>query len=451
MSTTEPQRSWSPTDIGIDGPTSLDMFRAFTKIRADPLAFLTATQDRYGDVVAFPVPGPPVLLVSDPVEVRAILQAGAGRWGKETVQYAALAQVTGPGLLASSSPSWMEHRRLAAPAFHHRRLDAVADHVRAATDDALASWSSPSPRGQTTDVGALTLRLALDVVGRSLFSTDLSDRAQRLLAATGAAAELVVRSGRSVLPMPSWAPVGLNRQLRVARTELDQLCFDLIADRRRSGSSRDDLLTLLLDSGLTDQEIRDELVTMVVAGHETIAAALSWGLMLLAENQEAQDAVRAEATGRSSPVSMLGAATEVPRTRAVVDETLRLFPAAWVVSRRSRSAEVIAGTDVPPGTMVILSPWLMHRDPRAWSDPLDFRPERFPDLAPAAAAAYLPFGVGQRMCIGREFALCEMVIVLSRLVSRYRVTVPHGWVRPAAQAAVAVRPHPRMALVVERI
>src|SRR4051794_6332784 len=167
-----------PTDLGAPGPSPLDMARAFRSVRADPLTFLSEVSGRYGDLVAFPVPGPPALLVNDPADVRQVLQTSARHWGKQTVQYAALARVTGPGLLASSEPSWIGHRRLAAPAFHHHRLEAVGDQVRAAADTAIrdrlegASFAG----GAVVDVAALTHGIGLDAVGRALFSADLSGK-----------------------------------------------------------------------------------------------------------------------------------------------------------------------------------------------------------------------------------------------------------------------------------
>ena len=458
----------SPTDVGVPGPSSMDMARAFRSVRADPLSFLVEVSERFGDLVAFPVPGSPALLLNDPADVRQVLQTSARHWGKQTVQYAALARVTGPGLLASSEPSWIEHRRLAAPAFHHQRLEAVSEEVRAAADAAIgarlgrgspaADSAVDSATDSVVDVAALTHRIGLDAVGRALFSTDLSGQAQQLLDATSEAAELVVRSGRSVLPGAAWAPTPTNLRLRSTRRRLDAISFELIGQRRArgrlgaAGSHGDDLLGLLLDSDLTDDEIRDELVTMVIAGHETVAAALAWTLMLLAEHQPAQDRVRDELAGHPGPVSLLGHRETLPWTRAVIDEALRLFPPAWAVSRRSHRPEVLGGRELPSGTLAIISPWLLHRRSDVFPDPLSFRPERFLGAgAGAGRSGYLPFGQGPRLCIGREFALGEMVVVLSRLLTGYRLDVPDGWSRPAAQARVAVHPRGGMPLIVSSL
>lgn len=450
MSTPSRVQRTRPTDIGVPGPSPLDMARAFRSVRADPLSFLLQVTEKYGDTVAFPVPGPPVLLLDDPADVRHVLQTSARHWGKQTVQYAALARVTGAGLLASSEPSWIEHRRLAAPAFHHQRLEAVGDQVRAAADAAVTARLGDSfTSGSVVDVAALTHRIGLDAVGRALFSTDLSGQAQQLLDATSRAARLVVRAGRSILPIPAWVPTPLNLRLRSTRRRLGTISAGLIAQRRTRGSHGDDLLGLLLDSGLTDSEISDELVTMVIAGHETVAAALAWTLMLLAEHQPAQDRLRAELAAHPGPVPLLGQREALPWTRAVIDEALRLYPPAWALSRRSTQPDVIGGRPVPTGTLVIVSPWLLHRRSDSWPDPLAFRPERFLD-AGAGRSGYLPFGQGPRLCIGREFALGEMAVVLSRLLTTHRLEVPPGWSRPATQADVAVHPRGGMPLVVTR-
>jgi cytochrome P450 len=159
------------------------MARAFRSTRTDPLSFLVDVSNHFGDLVAFPVPGAPALLVNDPADARHVLQTGARNWAKRTVQYAALARVTGPGLLATAEPSWIEHRRMAAPAFHHQRLEAVGELVRAAVDDALSTWDKHDlpPGGRLVDVAPLMHRIGLDAVGRALFSTDLSGDAQQLL------------------------------------------------------------------------------------------------------------------------------------------------------------------------------------------------------------------------------------------------------------------------------
>lgn len=437
------------------------MARGFSAIRDNPLAFLEDTRRRYGALVAFPVPRTTALLVSDPADVRRVLQSGARTWTKATVQYAALARVTGPGLLAVADDRWLPRRRIAQPAFHHARLDRVSESIRAAAGRVVGEWASLPADGAVLDVDALAMRVTLDVVGRTLFDEDLDDVTDALVHATDEAAELVVAQGRQVVPLPSWAPTPVNRRLRRAVRDLDRICREVIARRRSRGvgESHHDLLGLLLAAGLPDDAVRDELVTVVVAGHETVASALTWTLMLLAEQPAHQERLRAEVRA-AGDVPALRLRSELPWTRAVVDESLRLFPPGWVVSRRATAPDVLGGREVPAGTIAIVSPWLLHRDPAAWPDPERFDPARFgpgrvdathvgtpPSGARGAGAAtttarpdYLPFGLGPRLCIGRDFSLVELTVLLAELLRDHAVSLPPGWRRPDVDAFVTLRP-----------
>jgi len=447
-----------PNTLGLPGPSLWDLARGFRTIGSEPLAFLEQTQSRYGDLVAFPMPGGPALLLGDPEAVRHVLQGNARNWSKATLQYSSLATVTGPGLLAVSDDRWLGRRRVAQPAFHHSRIDAVGERVAEAGRRAVDSFLSQPDLGgclanragrELVDVDTLSLQVTLDVVGRTLFDRDLAAVTGELVRATDEAADLVVARGRS-LPWPSWVPTSSNRRLRVAVGSLDDVCRRLVADRRERGvSGRDtDLLGLLLAAGLPDDSIRDELVTMVVAGHETVASALTWTLMLLAEHPEAQQRLRAEvraAGDRTAPRLR----EQLPWTRAVVDESLRLFPPGWVISRKAAAADLVGGQAVPAGTLAIISPWLLHHDARLWPEPGEFRPERFLGRpATNARPGYLPFGLGPRLCIGRDFALGELTILLVELLRDHAVTLPAGWRRPACNAFVTLRPRGGLRLVI---
>lgn len=450
-----------PARPAVPGPSGGDMLRAMAGIRRDPIAFLTRVTDRHGDVVAFPVPGPPALLLNDPEDVTRVLRTASRSWTKDTRQWAALTEVVGPGLLASDQPAWITRRRAAAPAFHHERLQALGADVAAAADDAIAAHlGADDPRvaaGETVDVAALTHRIGLDVVGRLLFSQDLSGHARSVLRASSAGSDAIVRYGQSMVPLPRWVPTPAHLRLRGARRRLTATTATIIAERRavtdaRGGPSYgEDLLGLLLDAGLTDSEVGDELATMVVAGHETVAAALTWTLMLLAEHPEVQEQVATEVAALPGPPPLIGGAQALPWTRAAIDEALRLYPPAWVLSRRAREPVTLAGREFGAGTLVIISPYVLQRRPQHWPDPLRFDPSRFLGRS-TRHPAYVPFGDGPRLCIGRELALGEMVVVLARLLSRFRVEVPPGWVRPPYEIGAAIHPRGGMPLVLrERV
>ena len=275
------------------------MLRGVPAIRRDPLAYLERTVARYGDLVAFPLPRTPVLLVNTPEGARRVLQDNHRGYGKQTLQYSALGLVTGAGLLTADGELWRRHRRVAQPGFHHGRLDAVAATAAVAGARLRARWDAAG----TLDVDRATLRAMIEVVGSTLFAADLADSGERLVEAVDAALQVVVRRARSPLPalLPGWLPTASQRRLRRAVATLDETCADVVAGRRAAGlgDADADVLALLLRAadaagGLDEREVRDELVTLVIAGHETVASCLTWTLHLLADHPDVQDRLAAE-------------------------------------------------------------------------------------------------------------------------------------------------------------
>ena len=402
----------------------------------DPLGYLSSARERWGPVVAFPVPGPGAWFVDDPAAVRRVLQGNARAYGKRTVQYDTLALVTGDGLLVADTDRWRPHRRAVQPAFHPAHLPAVVQRSVAAAQRVGQGWASRA--GGVVDADAAMLRSAMEVVGATLLTTDLTSDAPALAAAVDAALHRVIARARSPWSPPTAVPTPGNRALRRAVHTLDRAVADLVAHRRRVGGPADDAVGLLLAAGLDDREVRDEVVTLVVAGHETVASALTWAWWLLATHPEAQRRLHAElddVLGGRAPTWADWPALRW--TRAVVDEALRLYPPAWVVTRRCVEPDELAGFPVAPGTTVITSPWTLHRQPGVWADPEAFDPGRWLDVR-RAPQGYLPFGAGARLCIGRELALAEAVAVLAVLAQRVRVH-PAG-PPPRVRALVTLRP-----------
>jgi cytochrome P450 len=431
-------------DTSPPGPTGAEMLRGIRRMRRDTLGWLTEVADCYGDVVAFPVPGSPVLLLRHPDAVQQVLQANSRNYGKRTVQYETLSLITGRGLLTSDGAEWMRRRRLTQPAFHRDRLLGVAGDVAIAGQRLLDEWDRRID-GDVVDVDAAMMRVALEVVGRSLFTTDFTDDADRLIAAVLSGLDLVVaRASTPHLPM-RYPTIG-NLRMRRAVGTLDDAVAPLIAARRtRSGGPGTDLLGAYLsaDDGdaLTDTEIRDELVTLIVAGHETVASSLTWTWHLLGAHPEIAQRIVAEADelgdGPLSPADI----ARLDVTRRVVEESLRLFPPAWVISRRALGDDVIGGYPVAAGSMVILSPYLTQHDARFFAEPERFDPDRWCEGSRGSAPrlAYFPFGAGPRLCIGRDFALLEAVLLVAMLARRYRLD-PVAGRRVHAEPLVTIRP-----------
>lgn len=420
------------------------MARAMLQIRRNPLAFCVSTWRTYGDVVQFPIPTPPSYLVSGPDAVREVLVGRAREVGKRTIQYRSLALVTGQGLLTADTPEWKRQRPLVQPAFHHTAVERVAEHVSRAVGRLIDRWTPRS--GQVVDVEAEMLRLSLEVVGDALFGSDLADDAHTLTGATLSALDVVVARARVPITPPAWLPTPANRRLGRAVRQLDGAVRRMVTARaaRADAPAHADMLDLILSarddrgSSLSDSEVRDQIVTFIVAGHETVASALSWAWALLARDPARAGALADEARevlgGRLPTIADYG---RLPLARAVFDETLRLYPPAWLITRNTTAAMELDGRPVPEGALVIISPWIVHRHPDAWSDPEAFDPERFLD-GTISRGAFLPFGSGPRLCIGREFAYVEGVLVLAALAAHFTFA-PVGPM-PHAEPLVTVRP-----------
>jgi cytochrome P450 len=431
------------------------MLPAFGPIRRDPLAYLNKIWRNFGDVVQFPIPIPPSYFVSHPDAVKRVLVDRPRDYNKATIQYKALALVTGNGLLTADDPPWKEHRLMLQPAFHPRQLEPLVGQVEQGAARLIDDWRRRDD-GQIVDIERAMLRAALETVGHALFSEDLSGDAAELTDATLDALEVVVARARVPISPPSWMPTLANRTLKRANAILDSAVARLVAARLQgSASSTPDVLDLLIaarDSTgepLSAKEIRDEIVTFIVAGHETVAAALTWCWALLASHPEVQLQLQAEVDAVVTDMPLtLGDLGRLPFTHACVDEALRLYPPAWLITRKALVDDQLAGAKIPAGALVIMSPWIVHRHPDFWIDPESFVPQRFLDGS-VTRHAFIPFGNGLRLCIGRDFAYAEAVALVARIASHFTLSYPDGTSVPAANPSVTMRPIGGLNLVLQ--
>jgi cytochrome P450 len=440
------------TPLDVEGPLPLDMVRGVPAIMSDPLNWLGSMVRRHGDLVAIPLPRTPVLVLNTPTGVRRVLQENHRNYSRRTVQYGSLSLVTGSGLLTSDGELWRRHRRSMQPAFHHAHLDLVAEHTLTAARGLRRAFDGGLP----VDADAATLRAMVEVVGRTLFADDLSGPGARIVTAVDDALRVVLARAKSPLTSGPLGrlPTPSARRLRRAVATLDDVCADLVRRRRARGWGEGDadlLAALLRAPDLTAAQIRDELVTAVIAGHETVASCLTWTLHLLAGAPQVQERLQAELdqvlAGREPRWSDV---PDLTYTRAVIDESLRLYPPAWVISRRAEQGDEIDGVTVPAGTLVMISPWLLHRRPQAWPDPERFDPARFLGSGSGRGRTdYLPFGAGPRLCIGRDFALLQTVLLVAALLRDRTVRRPPGSPAPRVQALVTLRPRGGLPLLVQ--
>lgn len=439
-----PKRRYVTTPCTAPGPTGQTMLGSFGAIRKNPLAYLDTIWRSYGDVVQFPVPKPPSYLVNDPEGVRSVLVTNARNYGKSTIQYSALSLVTGEGLLSADTAEWKRQRPMVQPAFHRETLTSIVAHVAAAAERIIDDWNA-LPEGSVIDIDGTIMNAALEVVGHALFGSDLSADADVLTNATLDALDVVIARARVPISPPAWVPTPGNRKLSNSVAALDGAVHSML-DARGIREMPQDMLDLLItgrdDEGnsLTETEIRDQIVTFIVAGHETVASALTWTFALLAENPEVMRALQAEADAvLGGKAAQFADYQRLPYARAVIDETLRLYPPAWLITRNSLGDDVLGGYEVPNGSLIIMSPWLLHRHPEVWVNPDRFDPQRFIDGA-VDRSAFIPFGAGPRQCIGRDFAYVEAVLLLSSLVAHFDLEYPAGRQRPPAVPLVTMRP-----------
>ncbi|MEZ7933163.1 MAG: cytochrome P450, partial [Candidatus Nanopelagicales bacterium] len=324
------------------GPLGPDMLKSFNLIRCDPLEFLFANWRKFGDVVQFPLPRPPTYLVNSPTGVRQVLVNNAKNYSKATIQYRALSLVTGSGLLTANTDLWRERRPIIQPAFHQEAMDNLIAVSRQAADRMAAELDS-NGAGVVTDVDQFMLNAALEVVGEFLFGSDLSADAHLITEATLQALEVVIKRARVPLSPPRKIPTPGNRVLKRSLDTLDSAVASIVESRTVAQplgvtAPGVNLVDLLLAASANEQidleGIRDEVVTFIIAGHETVASALSWSVALLATHPQVQERVAAEvraARGETLDSKLV----QLPFTQAVFSETLRLYPPAWLITRKA--------------------------------------------------------------------------------------------------------------------
>ena len=396
-----------------------------------------------GDLVVAEVrPLPPLALVRHPDLLRELLVDRNADVTK--ARGLRLAQtILGDGLLTSEVPRHTRQRKLVLPAFHHGRL---RDYGRTMVDlsrDEAIRWTE----GEPFDAAEAMNRLALAIAGRTLFGADVLDDADRVSGAVRGAMAAFDGAQYPLSDRLTWLPTRANRTSKRARAVLDDLVYGLIHERHRAPEAdHTDLLGMLLDArdedtgeAMTDEEVRDEVMTLLLAGHETTAVALAWTWVLLAQNPDAEARLHEEVDALPAPPTFddLG---RLPYARQVFAESMRLYPPAWSVGRQAACDTELGGRPIPKGTTILFAPLHLHRDPRFWDEPEAFRPERF---APEERAgrhkfAYLPFSAGRRGCIGEQFAWVEGTLVLATIAQRWRLSLAAA--PPAPHGSVTLRP-----------
>ena len=439
------------------GPRGVPGLGSLLAARRDPLGLFTDAARRFGDVVYFKLGPRHAYLITNPADIRHVLQDNARNYHKSPL-YEKLRNFLGDGLLTSEDDLWLRQRRIAQPAFHRQRVAGLASVMADAARRTAVEWQTLASAGRSVDVEEEMMRLTRTVVLRTLLGADLGPFAQRIDAAWTAINQHVGESFWS-LGLTDWFPSSKRRTFEAARAVLAGAVDHVITERRKHPSDHVDLLSMLLaardeETGetMSDYQLRVEVTTFLLAGQETTSLALTWTWYLLSQHPDVQrrveEEVDAAVAGRALEYTDL---VNLPFTRMVVDEALRLYPPAWAISRQALADDQVSGYDVPRGFMVFVAPWVLHRLPALWDDPDRFNPDRFtPERsADRPKFAYLPFGAGPRQCIGNQFALIEAQLIVATLAQRYRLRlVPGHAVEP--EALITLRPRLGMSMIIER-
>jgi cytochrome P450 len=429
--------------------------------REDPLGLFLRAHARHGERVRLRL-GPvfTLLSLSNADDIKHVLVDHAARYHKG-LNVRPLKVLLGEGLLTSEGDFWKRQRRLAQPAFHRERLAALVAQMAQATSQLLARWEA-RPAGEALDLSAELMRLTLSIVARTLFSTDVTLAADRVGRALTVALEETNHRFLSFVRLPLRVPTPRNRAYAGAIRTLDAVVLDIIARRRRGETRGADVLGMLMEArdedtgeGMSDAQLRDEVMTLFLAGHETTAVALTWTWYLLTQHPEAEARLREEVARVLG--DRLPTAADLPRlqyTTRVLEESMRLYPPAWALGREALAPDVIGGEPVParPTFLVVMLPYVLHRNPRYWPDPERFDPDRFtPERSQGRPRhAYLPFGAGQRQCIGNTFAMMEGTLTLAMMAQRFRLRLVPGQ-RVELEPLVTLRPRYGLRVVPERL
>jgi cytochrome P450 len=399
--------------------------------RRDPLTFLTTLAQSYGDLASYRMAGEQMFFVNHPQYVRDILVTNNRNFAKGR-GLERTKRLLGNGLLTSEGELHLRQRRLMQPAFHRDRIASYGQTMVTYADRMRQAWSS----GATVDVSREMMQLTLSIAGKTLFDVDVESQAADI----GRALTDVMESfWLMMVPFANLIerlPVGPMRRSRLARERLDAMMYRMIAERRSTARDRGDLLSMLLlaqdeDDGsvMTDRQVRDEAMTIFLAGHETTANALTWTWYLLSQSPDVEARLHAEVAqvlkGRLPTVADI---QSLPLVDRVVTESMRLYPPAWIVGRRALEPYPIGEYVAPARSILLMSQWVMHRDPRWFPDPERFDPDRWTPAFKAALPklAYFPFGGGPRQCIGEGFAWMELVLVVATLAQRWRLLLVPG-------------------------
>jgi cytochrome P450 len=427
----------------------LALLKFLPEVRGDTLGLIDGMFHQYGDFFHIEVLGTKQYITSNADAIHEVLVKQSGKFIKDKDYrdtQRGLARFFGSGLVTSNGDFWKRQRKLVAPAFHTRRIEAYADTINDFTLDLLKEWRD----GARMDISEAMTALTLRIVVKTLFNADV--RSDTAKVSSGLRQVLEYLSEMQFGFIPTWVPTPLELKGRKARQTLDEVVYRVINERRASGEDTGDLLSMLLmaededGNHMTDVQVRDEVLTLLLAGHETTANTLNWTFMLLAQHPEVEAKLHQELQtvlqGRTPTLADL---KQLPYLTMVIKEAQRVLPPVWMISREATEDVEINGYTIPKGSVVGVFIYGAHHNPEYWEHPEQFNPERFSpeNEGRIPRFAYLPFGGGPRICIGNSFAMMEAQLILATIAQRYRLCLEPGQV---VEKAASITLYPKHGL-----
>ncbi len=435
---------------------SLNSLRDF---RTDPLQFLAALPRQYGNIVRIQLFIWPTFIINHPDYVRHVLQENHLNYDKNVPIFNVFRPILGNGLVTNyGGESWLQQRRLMQPAFHRQRIAELGTLMTTATQTMLDHWENHAGKHGVIDVAEEMMQLTLNIVSQALFHSDIEDHGQVFTQAFSRANTFLVKYFNRPFP-PMSVPTPSNWRFRSELRTLDTVVFDIIRQRRQRGGEYHDLMATLMEArdeesgkGMNDQQLRDEIMTLLIAGHETGANALAWCWYLLAQNPAAEQKLHKEldtVLGNRTPT--VDDLPQLPYTRMVFEEAMRLYPPVWILMRKALHDDKIGEHIIPANTYILWSTYALHRHPDFWEEPERFDPERFTPERSANRPrhAYIPFSNGPRLCIGNVFAMVESQLILAMVAQRYHLALAFDQ-KVETEPLMTLKPHNGIKVLLKR-
>jgi cytochrome P450 len=449
--------SSSPALQTAPGPGIVSFFTDVREFRKDPLESFLRYTLKFGDVVRYRGLWT-TYQITHPEHIQHVLQTNAANYRKGR-DYHILKLSLGEGLLTSDGALWQRQRKMTQPAFHSQQVARFLDVMERQSMVMLRRWESHAERREMFDAVPELMRLTLNIASQALFTTNLESDLERIQDALTVGRDYSVERAWSIVRIPQWLPTPSNRRHRASLAEFHSVIDRMIETRRQSSGQINDLLAMLMEARdetgapMPARQLRDEVATLLTAGHETTTLVLAWTLFLVSTRPELVERVAAELSFLNGRAPAYEDLSRLRYLRMVAEEAMRLYPPVWVLSRTASGDDIVGQYRIAAGSEVLIFPYVTHRHPAWWRDPQKFWPDRFlpQNSTGRPRGAYLPFGAGPRTCIGLNFAMTEILVVLALLLQRFRLQLAVDPAHVKAEPSVTLRPNPGVPIRLQRI